>query len=240
MRIVKVIIRISTAEGWFHLKSSYTSQEESDEGIDVLSPDVIVPPTKKFQPIILTVDDVPDALLPRKVVSDNTIKMLERWLKCRGLPLKAKDKAELVERVGLKIAGGKSHILDLKLDKGKWYEKKRAALEEAARTEVNSSQSITPSQQIVEFPRRGWKPFPSVEIPCMFNYGNIYFYLVESMPCLDNKDEEDDSGCEEGGRTEEADPFEKENFYINEIQIMRKGLALPQEQECWTPGGHKR
>lgn len=31
-------------------------------------------------------------------------------------------------------------------------------------------------------PVTGWGSFPSVNIPCMLNWGHVYFYLVESAP----------------------------------------------------------
>lgn len=76
------------------------------------------------------------------------------------------------------------------------------------------------TQQELQFPSRGWQTFPSVSIPSMFNYGHIYFYLVESMPTLI---EELDSDCEEP-RGLCADPFDEENQSINEVQVLRKGL----------------
>lgn len=56
-------------------------------------------PKRSYQPtrIILTEIDVPGAMLPIRPVYFNTNKVLRRWLKCRGLPLRG-NKADLIER----------------------------------------------------------------------------------------------------------------------------------------------
>ena len=33
----------------------------------------------------------------------------------------------------------------------------------------------------ISVPQNGWEVFPSKNIPPMFNYGHVYFYLVESV-----------------------------------------------------------
>ena len=45
-------------------------------------------------------------------------------------------------------------------------------------------------------PQNGWQVFPSQNIPSMFNYGHVYYYLVES---IENNSENDEHDVEECG-----------------------------------------
>lgn len=38
------------------------------------------------------------------------------------------------------------------------------------------------SQAVSDFPKEGWGPFPSRDIPSAFHFGRIFDYLVESAP----------------------------------------------------------
>ena len=59
--------------------------------------------------------------------------------------------------------------VDPKVDGGKWYELKR------------SGSCISQPDIIQDIPNSGWSLFPSKNIPTMFNYGHVYYYLVESI-----------------------------------------------------------
>ncbi|KAK3928981.1 Ubiquitin carboxyl-terminal hydrolase 36 [Frankliniella fusca] len=228
------------------------TQDNSDDGIGISSPEVEVPLNKKFQPIVLYSSEVPGALLPKNPISSNSMQALKRWLMCRGLPQNGK-KEDLVERIALVIGKGKSHILDPKIDKGKWYQAKADAQATDRRLELISSQSFIATQQGIKFPSKGWKPFPSADIPSMFNYGHIYFYTVESRPTLQTEESDTDSGCEEDqeDQPEAADPLEQENFSLNEVQVLRKGLRFlkskfvrgledVKDARCYYVRGHVR
>ena len=87
---------------------------------------------------------------------------------------KDRGKKELVERVSLSVGIIK---VDPKIDGGKWYELKKGGI-------IKDTD--------VTLPIDGWKNFPSRNIPSMFNYGHLYFYLVESIqPNHQDSDTED-------------------------------------------------
>ncbi|XP_052128343.1 uncharacterized protein LOC113214356 [Frankliniella occidentalis] len=178
-----------------------------------------------FFPVVLTEDDgVPGARLPRQPLAANTNKMLKRWLECRGKPTGGR-REELLERVALLKALPNSHILDVKVDKGYWYERKCETLRAQQVHQIVNSQAL-PSTQVHQYPTEGWKPFPSVDMPVMFNYGHIYFYLVESIPSLPQSDESDED-CEdipESSRIQ--DPFDDEHKSLQDVKTLRKGLRF--------------
>ena len=93
---------------------------------------------------------------------------LKRWLECHGLK-KSGKKEILVERVRHSIGKIKA---DPKIDGGKWYNLKN-----------NRDSNIIRDQTCfhVSVPQNGWQVFPSRNMPSMFNYGHVYFYLVESV-----------------------------------------------------------
>ena len=117
--------------------------------------------------VVLTEDAVPGAKL-RNPPNECSVEQLKRWLECHGLK-KSGRKGELIERVTLSI--GKIKV-DPKVDGGKWYEIKRDGLS------VFSNYVFEPETLS---PVGGWRVFPSCDIPGMFNYGHIYYYLVESV-----------------------------------------------------------
>lgn len=47
-------------------------------------------------PVVLTPTKIPGAVLPKPNISDNTVKDLQRWLKCRAVPVGKARKATLV------------------------------------------------------------------------------------------------------------------------------------------------
>jgi hypothetical protein len=56
--------------------------------------------------------------------------------------------------------------------------------------------SASTSQTSGQIPSDGWRLFPSRNIPPNFNYGHVYFYLVESVASaaniIDTSDSDDD------------------------------------------------
>ena len=123
---------------------------------------------------ILTEDDVPGAKL-KKDPESCIVDELKRWLECHGLK-KSGKKAELVERVkeGLKTKLPVSQ----KIDGGRWYELKLKKSQEGSESTPTCSYTANASS---ELPNDGWRNFPSRNIPANFNYGHVYFYLVESV-----------------------------------------------------------
>ena len=108
--------------------------------------------------------DVSGAVLPKEPSLCNVIE-LKRWLECHGQK-KGGKKQELFDRVkdclSLKIN------IDPKVDGGKWYEMK---------VSQQQQQHKKPESNI--FPKTGWKSFPSVDIPTVFNYGRT----CVPLPC---------------------------------------------------------
>ncbi|KAE8749229.1 hypothetical protein FOCC_FOCC004137, partial [Frankliniella occidentalis] len=126
-----------------------------------------------FNPIVLTSKDVPNSGLPFNEVHRNTRKDLANWLKLRGVPQGGVGKDDLVNRVQACMDVGADKILDPSVEGGKWYEKKK---------EMMSTQAASLLQNSALFPETGWDPFPSRDIPQSYNFGSVYYYLVESMP----------------------------------------------------------
>ena len=126
--------------------------------------------------VVLVEDDVPGAKLVKKP-GECSVEILKRWLECHGLK-KSGKKSELINRVNQSIGLIK---VDPKVDGGKWYDIKSKG--EGLPTSSNKLEITTPA--------RGWNNFPGTNIPSMFNYGHIYFYLVESV---DEMFLSDDSG----------------------------------------------
>ena len=59
---------------------------------------------------------------------------------------------------------------------------------------LNSTTSTSKSI-VIDLPTDGWRVFPSQNIPSNFNYGHVYFYLVESVSSASNiEDSESDDG----------------------------------------------
>ncbi|XP_032234254.2 uncharacterized protein LOC5509403 [Nematostella vectensis] len=139
--------------------------------------------TQNYQLVSLTEDDVPGAKLPRDITDCNVFE-LKRWLECHGQK-KGGKKADLQERVSQCIGLGLK--IDPKVDGGKWH---RIKAEKQSKT-INLSSSSRDVDKLANFPDTGWKTFPSMNIPAMFNYGHIYHYLVESVAQLCANDEEE-------------------------------------------------
>ena len=120
----------------------------------------------------MTEKDVPGSYLS-KDPSEYHLPDLKQWLECHGQKKKGKL-PEVVEKVrgcmALKLP------VDPGVDGGKWYELKKKGgnlASDSSAAKDSSSAANTPSD--------GWTAFPSVDIPEMFNYGNLYHYLIESI-----------------------------------------------------------
>lgn len=114
-----------------------------------------------------------------------TVDQLKRWLKCRGLKLSGK-RDHLVKRVAECIQAGKHHTLDPSIDEGKWFAAK--VIKENFGLQQNSNVVSLP-----DIPSKGWRDFPSYNIPQLFNYGHIHYYVLESIRKV-NASEDDDEG----------------------------------------------
>ena len=78
--------------------------------------------------------------------------------------------------------------VDPTIDGGKWYNLKT---EDSASIENTSSKTSTAS--LGDLPTDGWRLFPSKNLPANFNYGHVYFYLVESAAKASNIRDSSDS-----------------------------------------------
>ncbi|XP_013419437.1 uncharacterized protein LOC106180092 [Lingula anatina] len=125
-------------------------------------------PTVSF--VRLTEDDVPGAKFSYETAAEHSNIQLKRWLACRGLKSSG-NRSELVARCNDCIASGRSVDIDITIDGGKWYQKKAGIL-----VERSANKPIPPVT--------GWKPLVATSLPAQYNYGNVYHWLVESMPSL--------------------------------------------------------
>ena len=139
---------------------------------------------------ILEEDDVPGAKLnkvPEKCIVDE----LKRWLECHSLK-KSGKKDELVKRVedALKL----NLPVNPKIDGGKWYDIK--VNKGGSTTAPSNLEATTSDSSDQSIPCDEWRLFPSRNIPPNFNYGHVYFYLVESVASaaniIDTSDSDDD------------------------------------------------
>ena len=133
--------------------------------------------------VVLTEDDVPGAKLSKQPDQCSVI-VLKRWLECHGLK-KGGNKSELVKRV--EQSAGLIKV-DPKVDAGKWYELKKNGRNHSLTTNDYTSNAMLEMLN----PVGGWKNFPGTNIPIMFNYGHIYYYLVESVDGVYSSDEDED------------------------------------------------
>ena len=115
----------------------------------------------------------------------SAVEELKMWLECHGLK-KSGKKAELIIRVkdGLKL----NLPVDPKIDGGKWYNLKT---EDSASIENTSSKTSIAS--LGELPTDGWRLLASKNLPANFNYGHVYFYLVQSVAKASNIPDSSDS-----------------------------------------------
>ena len=132
-----------------------------------------------FNFVQLMPEDVPGAVIT-KDPADCTNLELQRWLECRGLN-KTGLKAELITRV--KEGLHRSDLpIDPRIDNGVPYQVKLSKKPSVAQIlDGVEIPLVTMDVPVSGFPTSGWTSFPSRNIPEMFNYGNIYQYLVESL-----------------------------------------------------------
>ena len=129
--------------------------------------------------VTLTEDDVPGAKLI-KPARECTMIMLKQWLACRGLKVSGR-RDELVERV--KNALDLSSPIVHGIDQGKWYDAKQ--------NQATGNQNLnTASTSSSDISGLEWTVFPSINIPEMFNEGNVYHFAVEQVAKLAMADDE--------------------------------------------------
>ena len=101
----------------------------------------------------------------------------------------------------------------LKVDGGKWYDIKK--------NQETSTDASTPS--IHNIPTDSWNVYPSKPLPANFNYGHVYFYLIESASTasnlIDSSESDGDNNCD----TVTAKPLRKgrsllDSGFIENIQ----------------------
>ncbi|XP_015780592.1 PREDICTED: uncharacterized protein LOC107358507 [Acropora digitifera] len=77
-------------------------------------------------------------------------------------------------------------IIDPSIDEGKWFAAK--VIKENFGLQQNSNVVSLP-----DIPSKGWRDFPSYNIPQLFNYGHIHYYVLESIRNV-NASEDDEEG----------------------------------------------
>ena len=154
--------------------------------------------------VILTENDAVPGSKFTSCPEDYTVDQLKRWLKCRGLKQSGK-RQELITRVKNCITSGNHYLLDASIDDGKWLKAKE--------DRENKSCSNAKRSLLTDLPEKNWKPFPSKDIPPLFNYGHVYHYALESLPASSNErefEDEDDQGL--GHMTDK--PFKNGRKYV--------------------------
>ena len=119
---------------------------------------------------ILTEDD---RVLGSKIEQDPqhyTVDQLKRWLKCRGLK-QSGEREEIVQCVASCLQGLNHHVLDISIDDGKWFATKVLKDNE----ELKGRETFNEKVAVPIVPEKGWRSFPSQDIPSLFNYGHIYY-----------------------------------------------------------------
>jgi len=117
-------------------------------------------------------------------------------LKCRGLKQSGK-RSDVITRVKDCISSGNHHVLDVSIDDGKWF---AAKVLKENNDLTKSKPNVGESLDIPAIPKSGRYPFPSKDIPNLFNYGHVYHYALESLPSnvsnapVYSDDEETDHG----------------------------------------------
>ncbi|XP_026286571.2 ubiquitin carboxyl-terminal hydrolase 36-like [Frankliniella occidentalis] len=187
---------------------------------DILGPesDVCHAVGRSFKDVVLLPNEVPGATLPYAEVKKNSMDDLRRWLECYGFS-KLGIKDQLVSRVENVIRIKGNRAVDPQLDEGRWYTQKK-----------NTQQTTLVASQPTTFPTSGWDTFPSIQIPNMFNYGHIYFYLIESMPVYSDPSlsivEDSDSGFSDEESNQVVDPFADDAGSIQHCKKIRRGMVF--------------
>ena len=75
----------------------------------------------------------------------------------------------------------------MQVDDGKWFTAKA----------IKASNELKGNYKLVSvplIPSVGWHAFPSQNIPSLFNYGHIHYYVLESIQNLSSEDQDDGLG----------------------------------------------
>ena len=161
-----------------------------------------------MEDIVLNEEDVPGALFT-KDPEEYSVVNLKRWLECHGLKQTGKKQC-LIDLDRVKNAIAAKTNVDPKIDNGKWYEMK------SSKSLVGLAQSSKDHQSPRSTPTvtAPWKPFPSLDIPSMFNYGHIYHYLVESIANFATNNSDSSSDGDGDSFTSTAKPLRKGNLLL--------------------------
>ena len=162
-----------------------------------------------MEEIVLKEEDVPGAHFSKDPAQYSVVE-LQRWLACHGQK-KTGKKQELIERVRgcMKI----NTKVVLSIDDGKWYNIKK----QNSDAQSTAAASKVAKPMALQLPCSGWKQFPSINVPALFNYGHVYHYLVESISqfgCLADDDDSEDSDTD-NGYTTTAKPLRKGRQLVN-------------------------
>ena len=89
-----------------------------------------------------------------------------------------------MKRVAECTKAGKHHTLDPSIDEGKWFAAK--VIKENCGLDQSCNEVSLP-----EIPSKGRQDFPSCNIPQLFNYGHVHYYILESIRNVNENEEED-------------------------------------------------
>ena len=82
-----------------------------------------------------------------------------------------------MQRVASCLQGPNHRILDVSIDGGKWFAAKVLKENE----ELKGRETFNEQVAVPIVPEKGWRSFPSQDIPSLFDYGHIYHYALESI-----------------------------------------------------------
>ena len=121
---------------------------------------------------ILTEDDGVPGSKVEQDPQQYTVDQLKRWLKCRGLKQSGKIE-EIVQCVASCLQGQNHCVLDVSTDGGKWF----AANVLKENEELKGRETFNEKVGVPIVPEKGWRSFPSQDIPSLFNNEHIYLSL---------------------------------------------------------------
>ena len=75
------------------------------------------------------------------------------------------------------LQGPNHHVFDVSIDGGKWFAAKVLKENE----ELKGRETLNEQVAVPIVPEKGWRSFPSQDIPSLFIYGHIYHYPLESI-----------------------------------------------------------
>lgn len=99
------------------------------------------------------------------------MEQLQQWLKCRGIK-QSRKRCDLVTRIHDSLKSGNHVVLDPSIDNGKRLQWK--ILKEYNDSVLSNFKNDELNIPVV--PESEWKPFPSQNVPLLFNYGRVYHY----------------------------------------------------------------